>query len=54
MRYGIPDINEPPLTPQSSAVANFSNIGNSTAAFTNFLTSVYKSEVLLNPTEILG
>ncbi|CAO1402354.1 unnamed protein product [Diamesa serratosioi] len=51
MRYGIPDLNEPP---QSTAVEHFSHIGNSTAAFTNFLTTVYKSEFLFNPTEIFG
>lgn len=46
-RYGISA--EAPQTPSS-----FSLIGNNTAAFTNFLTSVYKSEEILEPEELLG
>lgn len=53
-RYGIPEFhfNEVPPTPQTPST--FSQIGNNTAAFTNFLTSVYKSETMLDPTELLG
>lgn len=53
-RYGIPEFhfNEVPPTPQTPST--FSQIGNNTAAFTNFLTSVYKSEAMLDPTELLG
>jgi NIMA (never in mitosis gene a)-related kinase 8 len=46
-RYGFPV--EVPQTPST-----FSQIGNNTAAFTNFLTSVYKSEEILQPLELLG
>ncbi|CAG9804191.1 unnamed protein product [Chironomus riparius] len=51
-RQGIPEFqvdSEVPKTPST-----FSQIGNNTAAFTNFLTSVYKSETLLEPVELLG
>lgn len=49
-RYGFSaTTSQTPQTP-----ASFSIIGNNTAAFTNFLTSVYKSEEILEPTEILG
>jgi len=51
-RHGIPEFHvdsEVPKTPST-----FSQIGNNTAAFTNFLTSVYKSETLLEPVELLG
>lgn len=53
-RYGIPEFhfNEVPPTPNSPS--SFAQIGNNTAAFTNFLTSVYKSETMLEPTELLG
>lgn len=53
-RFGIPEFhfNEVPPTPKTPST--FSQIGNNTAAFTNFLTSVYKSETLLEATEILG
>lgn len=54
-RSGIPEFqfNEvQPRTPQTPS--SFSQIGNNTAAFTNFLTSVYKSETLLEPVELLG
>lgn len=53
-RYGIPEFhfNEVPPTPHTPS--SFSHIGNNTAAFTNFLTSVYKSETMLEPTELLG
>lgn len=46
-RYGFPvDV---PQTPGS-----FSQVGNNTASFTNFLASVYKSEEILEPVEVLG
>lgn len=53
-RYGIPEFhfNEVPPTPKTPST--FSQIGNNTAAFTNFLTSVYKSETLLEATDVLG
>jgi NIMA (never in mitosis gene a)-related kinase len=53
-RYGIPEFqfNEIPRTPQTPST--FSLVGNNTAAFTNFLTSVYRSETLLDPVELLG
>lgn len=53
-RYGIPEFhfNEVPPTPHTPST--FSQIGNNTAAFTNFLTSVYKSETMLEATELLG
>lgn len=53
-RYGIPEFhfNEAPPTPNTPS--NFSQMGNNTAAFTNFLTSVYKSETMLEPKELLG
>jgi NIMA (never in mitosis gene a)-related kinase 8 len=54
-RYGIPEFNfneVPPVTPRTPS--SFSQFGNNTAAFTNFLTSVYKSESMINPTELLG
>lgn len=38
---------------QRSADVNL-EVGNNTAAFTNFLTSVYKAEAILKPTEILA
>ena len=59
-RYGIPDAAEneagsstvsTSLNPQND---QFGNLGNSTAAFTNFLASVYKSELILEPIEILA
>lgn len=53
-RYGIPEFqfNDVPRTPQTPS--SFSQVGNNTAAFTNFLTSVYRSELLLEPVELLG
>jgi NIMA (never in mitosis gene a)-related kinase 8 len=61
-RYGIPESND------STSVRNASNgsssstnpllssftAGNSTAAFTNFLASIYKSELILDPIDILA
>lgn len=60
MRSGIPDKNE-----DASRIDNKKNLdgsekpnsfelGNSTAAFTNFLASVYKSELILDPIDILA
>ena len=53
-RYGIPEFhfNEVPPTPRTPS--SFSQFGNNTAAFTNFLTSVYKSESMVDCTELLG
>lgn len=53
-RSGIPEFhfNEIPPTPTTSS--SFSQISNNTVAFTNFLTSVYKSETILEPIELLG
>lgn len=50
-RQGIPEfqVDDIPKTPST-----FSQVGNNTAAFTNFLTSVYKSETILEPVELLG
>ena len=57
-RYGIPDVSESQagVSTVSLNAANdqFGNLGNSTAAFTHFLTSVYKSELILEPIEILA
>lgn len=46
-RYGFPA--DVPQTPGS-----FSHVGNTTAAFTNLLASVYRSEDILEPIEVLG
>lgn len=53
-RLGIPEfqINEIPPTPDNAA--SFSQISNNTLAFTNFLTSVYRREIILEPKELLG
>jgi NIMA (never in mitosis gene a)-related kinase 8 len=54
-RSGLPEFhfNEIPPTPATSR-SSFSQISNNTVAFTNFLTSVYKSETILEPIELLG
>ncbi|CAD7092523.1 unnamed protein product [Hermetia illucens] len=58
-RYGIPDYNfqlENDFNdgqPQPNTSAAF-DVGNSTTAFTNFLTSVYKSELVSDPIDILA
>ncbi|XP_065093759.1 serine/threonine-protein kinase Nek8 [Ochlerotatus camptorhynchus] len=59
-RLGIPetDISTVPSETsnnnQPSRVTDSTSIGNSTAAFTNFLTSVYKYETILDPVDILA
>lgn len=37
-----------------SEKSNSFELGNSTAAFTNFLASVYKSELILDPIDVLA
>jgi NIMA (never in mitosis gene a)-related kinase 8 len=53
-RYGIPEFNFSEVPPTPRTPSTFSQFGNNTAAFTNFLTSVYKSESMVDPTELLG
>lgn len=53
-RYGIPEFHYNEVPPTPNTPSTFSQIGNNTAAFTSFLTSVYKSEMMLEPTELLG
>lgn len=54
-RFGIPEFhfNEIPPTPEIPT-SSFSQFSNDTVAFTNFLTSVYKREMILEPTPLLG
>ena len=53
-RYGIPEFHFSEVPPTPRTPSTFSQIGNNTAAFTNFLTSVYKSETMLEAKELLG
>lgn len=56
-RFGIPVINDSELKinfENTIKHSNISGIGNNTAAFTNFLASVYKSELVLDPVDILA
>lgn len=59
-RSGIPDKSEDvhridnKKNLEKSEKANSFELGNSTAAFTNFLASVYKSELILDPIDILA
>ncbi|TMW47499.1 hypothetical protein DOY81_007429, partial [Sarcophaga bullata] len=57
-RNGIPEMSEGSSTDiQETEVQNHQmdlELGNNTAAFTNFLASVYKSELVLEPQDILG
>lgn len=56
-RYGIPqkpDNLSSGYNSSSSTKPTEFDIGNSTAAFTNFLTSVYKAEKILDPIDILA
>lgn len=59
-RSGIPDksedvsrIDNKKNLEQSDKPTSF-ELGNSTAAFTNFLASVYKSEIILDPIDVLA
>lgn len=61
MRSGIPDKNEDVSRidnkknlDKSDNQPNSFELGNSTAAFTNFLASVYKSELILDPIDVLA
>lgn len=47
-RYGIPESDD------DDPKNDIHSMGNSTTAFTNFLASVYKSETILQPKEILA
>lgn len=53
-RLGIPEfqINEIPPTPDQAT--SFTQVSNNTIAFTNFLTSVYRRETIIQPKELLG
>lgn len=59
-RSGLPDKNEDvsridnKKSLDKSEKSNGFELGNSTAAFTNFLASVYKSELILDPIDILA
>ncbi|KAJ6641121.1 E3 ubiquitin-protein ligase HERC2, partial [Pseudolycoriella hygida] len=56
-RTGLPDKSEDSSrndTRKGSEKGNGFELGNSTAAFTNFLASVYKSELVLDPIDILA
>lgn len=50
-RYGIPDSSD--NNGNTLGTDSFATFANNTAAFTNFLTAVYKSETILMPKEIL-
>lgn len=47
-RYGIPENDEDDLK------CDLHSMGNSTTAFTNFLASVYKSETITDPIDIMA
>lgn len=51
-RYGVPEANDSGFS--SSGSPNFAVVANSTSAVTSLLASVYKSEMVLAPKEILG
>lgn len=56
-RYGIPQKSDNLSSGYNSSSSNKPtefDQGNSTAAFTNFLTSVYKTEKILDPIDILA
>lgn len=55
-RYGIPDRDEDVSRGNLDRLEkpNSFELGNSTAAFTNFLASVYKSEIILEPIDVLA
>lgn len=59
-RFGIPDRdeefsrNDNRKNLDKSEKPNGFELGNSTAAFTNFLASVYKSELILEPIDVLA
>ncbi|XP_053686919.1 serine/threonine-protein kinase Nek8 [Sabethes cyaneus] len=55
-RLGIPeaDVNTSATEASSSRISDNLSIGNSTTAFTNFLSSVYKYETVLDPIDILA
>lgn len=47
-RYGIPENDD------DDPKGDLQSMGNSTTAFTNFLTSVYKAETIIEPIDILA
>lgn len=47
-RYGIPESDD------DEPKGDLQSMGNSTTAFTNFLTSVYKTETIVEPIDILA
>lgn len=53
-RLGIPEFQFNEIPPISEASSSFTQISNNTVAFTNFLTSLYRREVILKPKEFLG